>query len=120
MKISTMFVLAIVLGAVMGLVPFITVAEDKPDKTTYTLQDMKAEDQQKAQDLIKLVNDTLRDLELAQAKVELAQSKITRVNEVQLPALQDSLRATYKLPKDLWDFNLQTFTFTKKAQTAQK
>lgn len=113
MSLKSLYLIAcaLIIASFLGIL-----AAQEPKPKTFSVQDMKPEDQQKAQDLIKQVNELLRDLELYQAKIELSQAKITRINEVQLPALQDSLRATYNLPKDLWDFNLQTFTFTKKSK----
>ncbi len=81
---------------------------------TFTVKDFKPEDQTKIQDLSKSVADIQKDIELAQTKIALAQAQLTRVNEVQLPQLEQALRDAYKLPKDKWDWNLQTLTFTKK------
>lgn len=81
---------------------------------TMTVKDFKPEDQAKIQDLVKSVADINKDIDLAQTKIQLAQAQLTRVNEVQLPALEQALRDAYKLPKEQWDWNLQTLTFTKR------
>jgi len=118
MKRLTLVVIALLLSVVT------TQAQDaKPSPAnevkssdTITVKDFKPEDQAKIQELSKSVADIQKDIELAQTKIQLAQAQLTRVNEVQLPQLEQTLRDAYKLPKESWDWNLQTLTFTKKGK----
>lgn len=121
MRKVTMFVISLILSSVVTTV----LAQDaKPDlppalKTgvnTVSASNMKPEDQVRIQELIRSVSDIQKDIELAQARIALAQAQLVRVNEVQLPQLENYLRDAYKLPVDKWDWNLQTLTFTKKKE----
>ncbi len=87
---------------------------EAPIGTTISIKDFSQQDQAKIQELSKSVADIQKDIELAQTKIALAQAQLTRVNEVQLPQLEQALRDAYKLPKDQWDWNIQTLTFTKR------
>lgn len=78
------------------------------------LKDFNAADQSRIQDMVRTVNDLSRDIELAQTKIDLAQARITRVNEVLIPALVRDLRKEYELPDEAWDFDLRAITFTRK------